>query len=87
MTLLILQVRPPHPTGCFIFTTLWLILQCYRGNRTWSPHSCDCRVSAGGNVFNVSVTWRKTRSDGLQQVCAGCSQDDWLHVTRFFAAS
>lgn len=34
-----------------------------------TPGRCYCCVSAGGNVFNVSVGWKKNRSDGLQQVC------------------
>ena len=39
------------------------------GHKRSSHRCCCCSVSAGCNVFNVSVGWRNDRSDGLKQVC------------------
>lgn len=42
---------------------------------------------AGANVFNVSLGWKKSRSDGLQQVCVRGNPADRVageNVTHFF---
>lgn len=39
------------------------------GNERSAHSCCCCSAPAGCNVFNVSVDWTKSRSDGLKQVC------------------